>query len=44
MADLNARLPDARLQVFAHARHGLPYSHAKECASVLRKFLEALAS
>jgi pimeloyl-ACP methyl ester carboxylesterase len=40
MADLKSRLPDARLQVFAHARHGLPFSHAKECARVLRGFLE----
>ena len=32
-------LPDARLQVFAHARHGLPYSHAAECAAALARFL-----
>lgn len=43
MADLKARLPDARLQVFAHARHGLPFSHAAECAQVLRGFLEERA-
>lgn len=40
LADLKSRLPDARLQVFAHARHGLPFSHAKECAQVLRDFLQ----
>jgi pimeloyl-ACP methyl ester carboxylesterase len=40
MADLRERLPDARLQVFAHARHGLPFSHAAECAAVLRRFLD----
>ena len=40
MADLKARLPRCRLQVFAQARHGLPFSHAKECAATLRRFLE----
>jgi pimeloyl-ACP methyl ester carboxylesterase len=39
LADLKARLADARLHVFAHARHGLPFSHAKECAQALRSFL-----
>jgi pimeloyl-ACP methyl ester carboxylesterase len=42
MADLRDRLPDARLQVFAHARHGLPFSHDAECAAVLRRFLDGL--
>jgi len=40
MADLKSRLANARLHVFAHARHGLPFSHAKECAQVLRDFLD----
>ncbi len=40
MADLRARLRNARMQVFPHARHGLPFSHAEECAQVLRRFLE----
>jgi pimeloyl-ACP methyl ester carboxylesterase len=40
MADLRARLPDARLQVFAHAKHGLPFSHAQACAQTLRRFLD----
>jgi pimeloyl-ACP methyl ester carboxylesterase len=40
MADLKARLPDARLQVFAHAKHGLPFSHASACAQTLRRFLD----
>ena len=40
LADLKSKLADARLQVFAHARHGLPFSHAKECAQMLRRFLE----
>ncbi len=38
--DLHARLRDAELQVFAHARHGLPFSHGRECAAALRGFLE----
>jgi pimeloyl-ACP methyl ester carboxylesterase len=40
MADLKSRLPDARLQVFAHAKHGLPFSHARECSAVLRSFVD----
>jgi pimeloyl-ACP methyl ester carboxylesterase len=40
MADLKSKLPDCGLQVFAHARHGLPFSHAKTCAKMLRSFLE----
>jgi pimeloyl-ACP methyl ester carboxylesterase len=40
LADLKSRLADARLQVFAHARHGLPFSHAVACAQTLRRFLE----
>ena len=44
MADLKSRLADARLQVFAHARHGLPFSHATECAQALRRFLEEVAA
>jgi pimeloyl-ACP methyl ester carboxylesterase len=39
MADLQARLPQARLRVFPHARHGLPFSHARECAQELERFL-----
>lgn len=42
MADLRARLPRAQMQVFAHARHGLPFSHARECSQVLRRFLDGL--
>jgi pimeloyl-ACP methyl ester carboxylesterase len=44
MVDLKERLEDARLQVFAHARHGLPFSHARECAAVLRAFLDEAAA
>jgi pimeloyl-ACP methyl ester carboxylesterase len=43
MADLKSRLPDARLQIFAHAKHGLPFSHARECAQALRRFLDEVS-
>lgn len=40
MAELKRALPDARLQVFAHARHGLPFSHAAECATAVAGFID----
>ncbi len=40
VAELHRLLPDAELNVFGHARHGLPFSHARECALVLRRFLD----
>ena len=40
MAELHRLLPDAELNVIGHSRHGLPYSHATLCASLLRAFLE----
>jgi pimeloyl-ACP methyl ester carboxylesterase len=39
MGELNESLPDSRLRVVAHSRHGLPYSHARECAAEFRTFL-----
>jgi pimeloyl-ACP methyl ester carboxylesterase len=39
MAELQAALPDARLRVFAHAKHGLPFSHATACTGELVEFL-----
>ena len=39
MADFKNRLPDGRLHVIGHARHGMPVSHAKVCAALLRGFL-----
>jgi pimeloyl-ACP methyl ester carboxylesterase len=39
MVDMRRRLPQAELQVFAHAKHGLPLSHGEACAKVLRAFL-----
>jgi hypothetical protein len=41
MADLHRLLPDAELNVIGHARHGLPFSHASQCANLLRTFLDA---
>lgn len=40
MVSLRSRIPQAELQVFAHAKHGLPLSHGARCARVLRDFLE----
>jgi len=40
MAAMRTAIPTAELQVFAHARHGLPLSHGSACAGVLRDFLE----
>jgi pimeloyl-ACP methyl ester carboxylesterase len=39
MAELNAALPDSRLRVFPHTRHGLPFSHATACAEEYAGFL-----
>ncbi|MBI3044463.1 MAG: alpha/beta hydrolase [Betaproteobacteria bacterium] len=44
MVDLYHRLANARLQIFANARHGLPFSHAKTCARILREFLDAVTA
>ncbi len=41
IAELHRLLPNAELNVFGHARHGLPYSHAALCASRLRTFLDS---
>ena len=40
MADFKDRLPDGRLHVIGHAKHGMPFSHAKTCAGLLRGFLD----
>ncbi len=40
MASMRAAIPGAELQVFAHSKHGLPLSHGRECAKVLRDFLQ----
>ncbi|MBI2961802.1 MAG: alpha/beta hydrolase [Betaproteobacteria bacterium] len=43
LTDLHKCIPGSRLQIFAHARHGLPFSHAKQCARTLREFLDSSA-
>ena len=39
MEDLKKKLPRARLTVFSDAQHGLPFSHAEQCASAMERFL-----
>jgi pimeloyl-ACP methyl ester carboxylesterase len=39
MAGMREKIAGAELQVFAHAKHGLPLSHGARCARVLRDFL-----
>jgi pimeloyl-ACP methyl ester carboxylesterase len=41
MGDLHRRLPNAQLNVIGSARHGLPFSHAAQCSSLLRTFLDS---
>ena len=36
MAELHRLLPASQLNVFGHSRHGLPFSHAAQCAALLR--------
>jgi pimeloyl-ACP methyl ester carboxylesterase len=40
MAELHRQLADAELNVIGPARHGLPFSHARQCAALLRTFLD----
>ena len=42
MADLYGRLPTAQLRIFPRARHGLPFSHAGQCAAAMLEFLNSL--
>lgn len=39
-AEMHRLLPNAELNVFGHARHGLPFSHGAQCAALLRSFLD----
>lgn len=39
MAELLELLPDAQLEVFSHARHGLPFSHATMLSTRFAEFL-----
>jgi pimeloyl-ACP methyl ester carboxylesterase len=43
MASLRDLVPDARLHVIGHARHGLPFSHATICARLLASFIKEQA-
>jgi len=38
VSELHALIPDSELHIFSHARHGLAFTHAKECASILSDF------
>ena len=44
VAELKRALPDARLRVFARARHGLPFSHAAACAAEFAGFAGSLTA
>jgi pimeloyl-ACP methyl ester carboxylesterase len=37
---LHAGLPDAELHVIGHAKHGMPFSHGRQCAAILRSFVD----
>ncbi len=39
-AQMHAGLPDSELHVIGHAKHGMPFSHGRECAAILRSFLD----
>ena len=39
MAEFQRGVPDGRLHVIGHAKHGMPVSHAATCAALLRDFL-----
>jgi pimeloyl-ACP methyl ester carboxylesterase len=39
-AEMHRLLPNATLTVFGPARHGLPFSHGRQCAALLRSFLD----
>jgi pimeloyl-ACP methyl ester carboxylesterase len=41
MAELHRLLPTSRLNVIGPARHGLPFSHDRQCARLLRSFLDS---
>ena len=41
MAELHRGLSDGELNVFGRSRHGLPFSHAAQCAQALRTFLDS---
>lgn len=40
MVELHQKLPHSELNIFGHAKHGLPFSHATQCAKILMDFLQ----
>ncbi len=42
MAELHRLLPTSQLNVIGPARHGLPFSHDRQCAQLLRSFLDSV--
>ena len=40
MHQMHDAIADSEIQVFAHSRHGLPFSHGNACAQVLAEFLQ----
>jgi pimeloyl-ACP methyl ester carboxylesterase len=44
MAELHRLLPGAQLHVVGNARHGLPFSHDRQCAERFRRFLDSNAA
>lgn len=40
MAEMHRLIDQAEYRVFNHSRHGLPFSHATECAHTMLKFLK----
>jgi len=44
MGELNELLPDSRLRVVEHAKHGLPFSHARECSEALATLVSGFST
>lgn len=40
-AEIQRLLPNSRLRIFPHTRHGLAFSHGADCAAALAEFLAA---
>jgi 3-oxoadipate enol-lactonase len=41
LSELQSKLPNARLQIFPHAKHGVAISRGTDCGRALRNFLES---
>jgi pimeloyl-ACP methyl ester carboxylesterase len=44
VADMHKRIKDSELQIFAHTKHGVPFSHGDKGSQVLSEFIERLRS